>query len=174
MNALIPLGLKYWREGLILAAIALLVASCHARDVALQDAGAQRERAKALELTLAGHVHEAARLDTVVKNDTVKLTKAVTHFDTLKQTVNIHDTVEVLRTIAAADTAIRVCKATVTDLLLSCAAKDTVIADLRKIIANNVGASVPAAASRSSWVERALWFSLGAEAHQLSIHPPKR
>lgn len=168
------LALKYWREGVAAAAILMFCAMCHARDLAREELGAQRERAKALEVTLAAHVRESARLDTVVKNDTVKLTKAITHFDTLRQTLNVHDTVEVVRTIEAGVAAVLSCKATVTDLLSSCAAKDTVIADLRKTIANGIGASVPAAASRSSWIERAVWFSLGAEAHQLSIHPPRR
>jgi hypothetical protein len=171
--SVMALALRYWREVIVIAAIAVLGVSCHARDVARADAAVQADRAKALEVILAQHSHESARLDTIVQRDTLRLTKALTHFDTVRATVNIHDTVEVLRFIAATDATVRTCRETTADFAASCASKDVIIADLQKKIAQQVGATVPAA-SGTSWRERAVWFSLGAEAHQLLIHPPRR
>jgi hypothetical protein len=103
-----------------------------------------------------------AHWDTVVVHDTVRLAKWLTRYDTARATINVHDTVEVRRFVAVADSTVRSCRATVLDLLSSCAAKDTLIASQRAIIGAYRGAPPGLPPPGASWRERALWAGLGA------------
>lgn len=77
---------------------------------------------------------DAAALDSAthrVARDTVRVRSVIAHYDTLRDTLNIHDTVQVKVIVAKADSVVRACS----DLVLSCVARsriaDSVIADLR-------------------------------------------
>ncbi len=96
--------------------------------------------------------------DTVVRHDTVRLSKTLAHFDTLRETLNVHDTVAVERFVVAADSAVRSCRETVSAFALSCSAKDTVIADLRR----QVRIGLPPVSGGLSWKARAGWALVGA------------
>jgi hypothetical protein len=84
------------------------------------------------------HRADSARADSLdrhAQHDTTTLTRWLVRYDTARVRFDVHDTVSVIRYVAAADSTIRACKAAVNSLALSCAAKDTVIADQRQIIA---------------------------------------
>ena len=98
-------------------------------------AGREHEQTAVLQKKVKHDVTILQWYDTVVKHDTIRLTRTLTHYDTLRETVNIHDTVSVLRFIAQADSTVKVCRETVRDLSLSCAAKDSVIRDLNGLLA---------------------------------------
>lgn len=93
----------------------------------------------------------AARRDRVVQADTVILTKWATHYDTLRQTLDVHDTVQVLRYVAAADSTVHACRATVAACIQAGIAKDSVIAGqdreltaLRRLQPTTVGRTLTA------------------------------
>jgi hypothetical protein len=73
--------------------------------------------------------------DTITLRETKTLTRLVTRYDTVRSTLTITDTIEVKQYIAVADSTIRQCKETVLAYALSCAAKDTVIATQRALLA---------------------------------------
>ena len=58
----------------------------------------------------------SARVDTIYARDTLRLWRRIATVDTLRETLTLTDTLEVVRFIAAQDTAIRVCVAA----LLTC------------------------------------------------------
>lgn len=137
-----PLLRRYWGVVLALVFAGWLMLACHQRDTAIEQRGRAIERAMQLDRQLASlatkHRADSVRADslaTVVRVDTVRLAKWLTRWDTVTATVNVHDTVAVKGALADADSTIRSCKQTVLDLLSSCQAKDTVIADQRQIIA---------------------------------------
>lgn len=116
-----------------------------------QHRGELRERRKVL---VEKHTQDSLIVehwDTIVKRDTIRLTRALTRYDTVRATLNIHDTTEVIRFVTAADSAIAACRVTVGDLLSSCAAKDTVIADLRALLNVGGGPATP----KESWIGHA-------------------
>lgn len=168
-----PLLRRYWQAVAIALLVALLVGACHQRDEGLKREGAMREQLAVLEQKhTRDSVTDIVRT-TVVQADTQRLRKVMVTYDTVRSTLNLTDTVAVKVTLAAADTVIRQCRVTVDHLLSSCAAKDTLIGDLRNIIALRVS---PAAAPGMSWKEKLFWAGvsggLGALAHQAVIHPP--
>jgi hypothetical protein len=113
-----------------------------------QHQGELRERRKALTEKQTRDSVIVAHWDTVVKRDTIRLARTLSHYDTVRATLNIHDTTEVIRFVTAADSAIAACRVTVGDLVSSCAAKDTVIADLRGLLNVGGGPTTP----KESWI----------------------
>lgn len=102
--------------GAVLALCAAVAAFAYADGA--RDASA-RERALAARLdSLAA---AAARTDTVYLRDTVRLTRWRTQWDTVRQDVDRwkHDTIEVVRFVAVAESTITAC----TDALRTCEAR---------------------------------------------------
>jgi hypothetical protein len=154
---------KYWGVGLAVILAGWVMLACHQRDQAIEQRGRAIERAMELDRQLASlatkHRADSARadlLERVVQHDTTTLTRWLTSYDTARIAFNVHDTVAVIRYVATADSTIKACKEAVSSLALSCAAKDTVITDLRQTIATLRSATTVPAKDRR--------FSLGVTA----------
>lgn len=125
----LTLLLRYWRE-LGIAVLALgLVGACHQRDQAIRAQGVATERMRVADSTLTALRPQLARVDTIYRRDTIRLTRTRTHYDTLRESViaRIHDTTEVVRFVAAADTAIHAC----VEALHTCEAKQALLSTER-------------------------------------------
>lgn len=143
---------RYWPYlAIVLLAGALFVA-CAERDQALREEGAMRERladltAKTKRDSVAGVLASSA-----VARDTIVLTKWLTKYDTVRHTLNIHDTVAVVTYLNTVDSTMHACREAVGSLTTLCERKDTLIADLRAQLAVRVGAP-----PKSSIAQRVLW-----------------
>ena len=141
-----------------LLVIALALASL---TLLYRHAEAQGElKAKTLILAQKA-VHDSIRVvqyDTVVRHDTVRLTRTLARYDTVRAVLNVHDTVAVERFVAVADSTVRACRETVSAFALSCAAKDTLIATQKALLALRPQPAPPAL----SWKQRAGYLVLGA------------
>lgn len=153
-----PLVRRYWGVALAVVFAGWLMVACHQRDAEHVAKGRAIERVMQLDREMAGlrtkHTADSLRADSlerVARVDTLALTRWLTRWDSVKVPERLTDTVEVIRTIATADSTIRACREAVSSLAMSCAAKDTVIADQRQIIAALRSASpVPARDRRLS------------------------
>ena len=116
MTALL-LAVRWWREAALLLLAGVLIASCHARDVALRDRGRAEERARVADSTLHAIRPLLARADTVLVHDTVRVRVAVDRVVTMTDTVLAHltDTVLVKQYVQTADSAAKACSLLVTD-----------------------------------------------------------
>lgn len=139
---------KYWGVALAIVLVGWVMVACHQRDKAIEQRGRAIERTMQLDRQVASlttkHRADSLRADSlerVASIDTVALTRWLTRWDTARVAFNVHDTVEVIRTVSAADSTIRACREAVSALALSCSAKDTVIADQRQLIATLRSAS---------------------------------
>lgn len=108
---------SYWREAAIGALAVTLVASCHARDVALQQRGRAEERARVADSTLKAVKPQLARAETTLVHDTVRVRVAVDRVITQTDTVLAHltDTILVKSYVQTADSAAKACSLLVTD-----------------------------------------------------------
>ena len=120
-------------------------------------AGRNQEALRALTVKQTRDSVQVVRYDTLVLHDTVRLTRTLARYDTVRSTLNIRDTVAVAMYVKQADAAIAVCRETVAAFALSCAAKDTVISDLRATLALRLPD-----APRLSWKARAGYALAGA------------
>jgi hypothetical protein len=128
----------------VIALVVLLVAS-FGLTLAAHERAVGRETERATALTVKT-VHDSIAVvihDTIVLRDTAVLTRWVTRFDTVRTTLDVRDTNAVKAFVAVADSTVHQCRQTVRDLALSCAAKDTVIRDLRGLLALRVPESHP-------------------------------
>lgn len=144
--------LRYWAVGLAMVLAGVLAIAWHQRDEALRAEGAARERLAAVTAKLHVDSLTAHTRDSVVRVDTVRYVRWATKYDTAVKTLRITDTIEVKRFVSVADSTIGACRQVVTSLSLSCAAKDSVIQDLRAIVRLQ-----PRTVSRSSWREKLAW-----------------
>lgn len=121
MSFLYPVKFGRWRiavEGIVavlgILAVVLGVNTCTAkRD------GRAEARIAALRAVNDSLIAASRRVDTVYVRDTLRLTMWRTRLDTLRDSLTITDTVEVLRYIAVADSTIAAC----TDALRTCEAR---------------------------------------------------
>jgi hypothetical protein len=125
--------------------------------------GRDRERQTVLVEKLRHDTIEVVLRDSVVRRDTVHLTRTLAHYDTIRETLTITDTIAVRRFVLAADSTVKACRQTVTDLTLSCAAKDKVIHDLRGLLALRVSPD----GTHATWKEKLAWAAVGAGAGEL-------
>ena len=92
-----------------------------------EEIGRWKEAALRLKADSAVRAGEIRRVDSVYTRDTVTLRTVLKRYVTLRDTINVHDTTQVIKTIAAADTAILACR----DALQTCeqrvAARDSLI-----------------------------------------------
>ena len=111
--------IRYWREGLLLAATIVLLGAWHSHNVALTERGQAIERARVADSTLAALRPQLAHVDTLVVHDTVRVARLVARVDTLRDTLLAHitDTVRVRQYIARTDSALAAC----TELSHDCA-----------------------------------------------------
>lgn len=105
------LVLKYWREGAITVLVLALVASCVARDHRLRAAGAATERTRVADSVLVVNRSQLVRVDTLLIHDTVTVRRTVAHLDTLRDTLLAHltDTIVVKEFVKAADVTAKAC-----------------------------------------------------------------
>jgi hypothetical protein len=141
---------KYWQLVLIVSLASVVMVAWHARDEALRAEGAAKIQLAQLRAKMAHDSTLERAADTVVRRDTVRLTRYVTRYDTLRRGLNIHDTTDVVRFVATADSTIHACREAVGSLTALCQKKDTLIADLRAQLA----VRVPPKASKA---QRVLW-----------------
>lgn len=132
---------KYWGVALAVVLLGWVMLACHQRDRAIEQRGRAIERAMQLDRQVASlrtkHTADSLRADSlerIARVDTVQLARWLTRYDTVRARFDVHDTVEVIRFAATADSTIHSCRQSVMDLLSSCQAKDTVIADLRSMV----------------------------------------
>lgn len=169
MSALLSLR-RYWQAVAIAALVTFLVGACHQRDEGLKREGAMRVQLAALEQKHTRDSATAVRLDTIVRTDTQRLRKVLTTYDTVRSTLNITDTVAVRAFVLSADSTIGQCRVTVGHLLTSCAAKDTVIADLRGLLKIKTEAL---ASAGLSWKEKLLYGLAGAAVNEAVHRVPR-
>lgn len=144
--------IRYAYLGATAGLVVLLAVAWHQRDEALRAEGAARERLVQLQTKLRIDSLQAKRADSVVTVDTLRLVRWVKAYDTVRTTLRITDTVDVKRYVQTADSTIAACRQSVTSLTLSCAAKDSVIADLRAMNAVKIAPS-----ARVPWHQKVLW-----------------
>lgn len=106
-------SLAFWRERV------------HAMELGRAQAAVARLRADSARQAAA-----VRRIDSVYVRDTVRLNTSTTRYKALRDTINLTDTVEVIRTLAAADTAILACRATLETCEQRVAARDSLIRTL--------------------------------------------
>ena len=108
--------LKYWREAALVAAVGLLALVIHANNAHQREIGALQASLKAERAHGAQLSAEYVRAKTIVKTDTLRLFRTVYKYQQLRDTLDIHDTVQVKVFVAASDSVRKVC----TDLKPSC------------------------------------------------------
>lgn len=142
-----------WHLALIaLAVLALALYGQEQRKRGAAEANATEWERKARALAVL-----TARVDTVYRADTVRLTRWRTQYDTLRTTLNVHDTVEVLRFVAVADSTITACSVALVTCEQRVAARD---AELRNWHRRWQARPTPPSAFQQ-WTERAVVFGLG-------------
>lgn len=149
---MIALARRYWQLGVIVVLVGVLMLACHQRDNALREEGAMRVKLAELQAKTARDSVAEHEANAVVRRDTVVLQRWITKRDTLRTTLTLTDTIRVAQFIAVQDSTIGACRQTVVDLGVSCARKDTLLADLRAQLAVRV--SAPPQASKT---QRVLW-----------------
>lgn len=166
---------RHWQMMIVAVLAVTLVGACHQRDQALVERGAAEQRNAQMAMVIADLTVKAeadsARADSlsrVAAVDTVMLTRWLTRYDTLRDTLNVHDTLSVIRYVAAADSTIHACRAAVSSLSLSCAAKDTLIETQARTIAKLRTIPMPKAEA-PSWGSRLLWVGIGAGLDRLLV-----
>lgn len=97
-------------------AVLLALTLVHANNVHQQRIGALNASLKAERMKGAQLSHEYAKAKEVVKTDTLRVFRTIYKYQTLRDTLDIHDTVQVKVFVAASDSVRRVC----TDLKTSC------------------------------------------------------
>lgn len=109
----VVLLLRFWREASIGALVLIVVAACHARDVAIAERGRALERVRVADSTLAVVRPALTRVETKLVRDTVRVRVAVDRLVTLRDTVlaHIHDTTIVRTFVTRADSAASACLA---------------------------------------------------------------
>ncbi len=114
---MIALLLKFWQPSLVAVALGFGALMWHEHNVAEVDRGVALERARVADSTLKSLKPLTAKAETLFVHDTVKLSRLVSHTDTLRDTVLKHltDTVIVKAYVQASDSTIRVCRSVVTD-----------------------------------------------------------
>lgn len=143
---------RYWQLAAIVVLAGVVMVACHERDQALIAKGRVEEQLKALTAKTHRDSVAGELADAKVRTDTVVLTQWLVKRDTLRLTLKLTDTVRVRQFIAVQDSVIHACRETVSALTVSCARKDTLIADYRAQLAVRINA--PPKASLS---QRVLW-----------------
>jgi len=100
----------------------------------------------------------AGRAVAQVRTDSVKVTRTVTRYEALRDTLRLSDTVWVKEVIAAADTAVRECRALVTSCSLAISAKDSQLVALERQNAA-IRKMIPGRTSRA--LSAAKWLVVG-------------
>lgn len=189
LPAALSFARRYWREGVLALACVVLVAECHARDVALVAKGrAEAETARA-RADVQRHASNEALLASRYRADTVRLTRTVTVYGSLRDSVRDHiaqldslppDSGRVAplfremitqqgRALDAADTVIAACQLARLTCEQRADAADSVAAALRRqldAMADGTRVSRPSPVAR---VGRALlWLGAGYAAGRLT------
>lgn len=125
---MIALLLKHWQTALLGAVLVFGVGMCRARDNALVLKGAYEAEAAHLAERVADLTHRADSLQSAFRVDTVRLTRSVTKYETLRDTLRLTDTVRVKEALKAADTAISACQRSRQTCSRLVAIKDSIIA----------------------------------------------
>ena len=118
---------RYAPLAYLLAAVLILWA--WQRDA--KRAGAAEQRARVADSLLTIAETRADSLRVVYRTDTLRLTKWRTRFDTALVTLNVTDTVEVLRFVAIADSTIRSCSVALQTCESRVAAQEAITAQWR-------------------------------------------
>lgn len=92
-----------------------------------EDIGRWKAIAERLQSDSAKAAAGIRRVDSVYTRDTVTLRTVLKRYVTLRDTINVHDTTQVIRTIAAADTAILACREALQTCEQRVAARDSLI-----------------------------------------------
>ena len=92
-----------------------------------EDIGKWKAIATRLQSDSAAAAAGVRRVDSVYTRDTVTLRTVLKRYVTLRDTINVHDTTQVIRTIAAADTAILACREALQTCEQRVAARDSLI-----------------------------------------------
>ena len=118
--------------------------------------------------TLAALRPQLAHVDTVYRVDTMRLRVAVTHTNTLRDTLvrHLHDTTVVLRYIAAADSTIHAC----TEALHTCEQTKALLTEQRDAWKAKALAVPTISPSRHSLVSNLLWGVVGASVGYYAGH----
>jgi hypothetical protein len=146
--------------------VAVLVAAgakgCY--DHGQREQGALRERLRAADSTAKALAVSVRRVDTVYRRDTLRLTRALTRWDTVRAGVDtITDTVavpvEVVRwVVASADSAVSACRSVVQTCEQRVAVRDSLLDVQRRQLAI-MAKQRPGFVKR--WGERAAWLAAG-------------
>lgn len=106
---------------LAIAAILLIVSIIVGEHYYAEKHGGDSEKLKqAVEQTKLGE-KTLARVDTVYKRDTIRLTREVTKYRSIRDTLKITDTVQVKEFVRQADSTIKAC----TEVVQTCEQKDS-------------------------------------------------
>lgn len=116
--------------GIGIAGVALIAFAVWRDRGASEREGALKERVAKLQRDSAAYARQAARTDTQYITDTIHLTRAVTRYETLRDSVLIHrtDTLLVERFVTASDTTIRACRVALTTCETRVAQRDSLLA----------------------------------------------
>ncbi len=124
--------MTFWREYVIAALAVLVIGAYELKIHEAKNAGIWQERSRVADSTLVEVRKQSARVDTVYRRDTVKLTRTIARTDSLRDTLLVHltDTLKVREFIAAADSTIHACTEVANTCATRLALKDQEIAAL--------------------------------------------
>lgn len=113
----LALVLKYWRESVLVLAVAFAAALWHGRDNALKRAGAAEALTAVVRDSLRSNAQQIRVIDTLIRHDTIVQRRLIARTDTLRDSVllHIHDTATVIQYVRAADSTIHACTETTND-----------------------------------------------------------
>lgn len=113
-------ALRFWREGLLVAAVIGLVLLWRAHDRAVADKARSELLYARADSTIKANAGKLARVDTLLVRDTVRVRETVTRLTTLRDTVLRHltDTLLIREYVTRTDSAAHAC----TELSNDCAA----------------------------------------------------
>jgi hypothetical protein len=108
---------KYWQIAALVGALSFGAVMWHEHNVAEQELGAARERVHTLDSLRTVNAQQIGHVDTLYRRDTLRLTRSIARADTLRDSLLVHltDTLRVKEFVAASDSALKVCRETMSD-----------------------------------------------------------
>jgi hypothetical protein len=125
---MIPFLFKHWQTALLVGAVLALVGMCRARDNALIEKGRAKAELANVKQEVALLKARADSLTNAFRVDTVRLTRTVTRYESLRDTLRLTDTIRVRETLRAADSAIQGCRLTLQTCSRLVAVRDSIAA----------------------------------------------
>lgn len=122
---------RYWSHVAVFA-IAVVIALLAADHYRGEIEGAAKSALQRAHSETARWKDSAGKAALAVKHDSVRVTKTVTRYEELRDTLRLTDTVRVKEALAAADTAIHACRDYVSSCSLALAAKDSQFVSLER------------------------------------------